>query len=52
MIGELDLDNWMHSTDVTLNGVVHSLRYQIPAIEKSGGGAIVDTASIAGLRAN
>lgn len=50
MVGELDLDNWRHSTDVTLTGVVHGLRYQIPAIEKSGGGAIVNTASIAGLQ--
>lgn len=50
-IGELDLDEWHHSLDVCLNGVLYGLRYQLPAIVRAGGGAIVNTASIAGLLA-
>lgn len=41
---------WLRVLDVNLNGVFHCLRHEIPAIKHSGGGAIVNTASIMGLR--
>jgi len=47
-IGELDLDDWNKVINVNLNGVLYGLRYQIPAMEKSGGGSIVNISSILG----
>lgn len=44
--GELDLDDWRRVIDINLNGVVYGLRYQLPAIEAAGGGAIVNMASM------
>jgi NAD(P)-dependent dehydrogenase (short-subunit alcohol dehydrogenase family) len=35
--------------DVNLNGVFYGLRHQIPAILRSGGGAIVNVSSILGV---
>ena len=34
---------------INLNGVFYGMRYQIPAMLKSGGGSIINIASIAGL---
>lgn len=48
-VGELSPEDWQHVIDVNLNGVFYGLRYEIPAIIESGGGAIVNTSSIAGL---
>lgn len=36
-------------TDINLNGVCYAMHYQIPVILESGGEAIVNTSSIAGL---
>ncbi|MWD27365.1 SDR family oxidoreductase [Aquicoccus sp. SCR17] len=47
-IGEYPLDGWRQVIDVNLNGVFYCLRYEIPAIQASGGGAIVNMASILG----
>lgn len=46
--GEYPLDGWKTVLDVNLNGVFYGLRHQIPAILKSGGGSIVNMASILG----
>ena len=46
--GEYPLDSWQKVIDVNLNGVFYGLRYQIPAMLKRGGGAIVNIASILG----
>jgi len=46
--GEYPLDGWQQVMDVNLNGVFYGLRYEIPAILKSGGGSIVNMASILG----
>jgi NAD(P)-dependent dehydrogenase (short-subunit alcohol dehydrogenase family) len=46
--GEYPLDGWKLVMDVNLNGVFYGMRYEIPAILKSGGGAIVNMASILG----
>lgn len=45
---EYPLDSWHKVIGVNLNGVFYGLRYQIPAIIASGGGAIVNIASILG----
>ena len=48
--GEVDLADWQRVIDINLNGVLYGMRYQIPAILKTGGasGAIVNMASIHG----
>lgn len=47
-VGEYPLDGWRQVIDVNLNGVFYGMRYQIPAMERAGGGAIVNMASILG----
>jgi NAD(P)-dependent dehydrogenase (short-subunit alcohol dehydrogenase family) len=42
-------DIWNQTIAINLSGVFLSMKYQIPAILKSGGGAIVNNASVAGL---
>ena len=46
--GEYPLDGWKKVIDINLNGVFYGLRFGLPAIEKSGGGAVVNMASILG----
>ncbi len=41
---------WELINDVTLKGVWLCLKYQLPAIEASGGGAIVNISSVGGVR--
>lgn len=42
------IEDWRHVIDVNLHGVFHGLKYQIPAIQACGGGAIVNMSSILG----
>jgi len=46
---EIDLDTWNWVLGVNLFGVIHGLRSFTPRIIASGGGHIVNTASMAGL---
>jgi NAD(P)-dependent dehydrogenase (short-subunit alcohol dehydrogenase family) len=48
--GEVDLADWNRVIDINLNGVLYGMRYQIPAMLKSGApkSAIVNMASIHG----
>lgn len=46
--GEYPLDGWHKVIDTNLNGVFYGMRYELPAIVASGGGAIVNMASILG----
>lgn len=46
--GEYPLDGWTKVIDTNLNSVFYGLRYQLPAIQQAGGGAIVNMASILG----
>lgn len=46
--GEYPVDSWKKVIDVNLNGVFYGLRFGIPALERAGGGAIVNIASILG----
>jgi NAD(P)-dependent dehydrogenase (short-subunit alcohol dehydrogenase family) len=49
--GETDLADWDRVIDINLNGVLYGMRYQIPAMLRTGAGecAIVNMASIHGL---
>ena len=46
--GGYPLDGWKQVIDVNLNAVFYGLRFGIPAMLQSGGGAIVNMASILG----
>ena len=46
---EIDTDRWQRVIDITLTGTFLCLKYEIPAMLESGGGAIVNTASTGGL---
>lgn len=46
--GEYPIDGWDKVIAINLSGVFYGLRYQIPAILNSGGGSIVNMASILG----
>ena len=43
------LENWHRMIDVNLNSVFYGLKYAIPAMLESGGGSIINTASVLGL---
>ncbi|WP_313352884.1 SDR family NAD(P)-dependent oxidoreductase [Paracoccus sp. (in: a-proteobacteria)] len=47
-IGEYPLDGWKKVIDINLNAVFYGMRYGIPVMLASGGGAIVNMASILG----
>ncbi|SEQ27076.1 SDR family NAD(P)-dependent oxidoreductase [Thalassovita taeanensis] len=47
-VGEYPLEGWQQVMDVNLNGVFYGMRYAIPEMLKSGGGAIVNMSSIMG----
>lgn len=46
--GEYPIDGWDKVIAINLSGVFYGLRYQIPAMLQSGGGSIVNVASILG----
>lgn len=48
-IVELDEGEWDRVIEINLKGVFLGLKYQIPAMLASGGGAIVNTSSVGGL---
>lgn len=47
-VGEYPIDDWDRVIAVNLSGVFYGMRYQIPALLASGGGSIVNIASILG----
>lgn len=47
-VGEYPIDGWDMVIAINLSGVFYGMRYQIPAMLKNGGGAIVNMASILG----
>src|SRR5690606_17943168 len=47
-LGDYTLEDWHKVIDVNLNSVFYSMKYEIAAMLKSGGGAIVNMASILG----
>jgi NAD(P)-dependent dehydrogenase (short-subunit alcohol dehydrogenase family) len=46
--GEYDIEAWRRVIDINLSGQFYCMRYQIPAMLESGGGSIVNIASILG----
>lgn len=46
--GEYGIDEWKQVIDINLSGVFYGMRYQIPAMLKTGGGCIINMASILG----
>lgn len=48
LTGDYPLDGWHQVINTNLNGVFYGMRYQIPAMLKSGGGSIINIASILG----
>ena len=46
--GEYTVEDWKRVIDTNLNGVFYSLRYELPQILASGGGAVVNMSSILG----
>lgn len=46
--GEYPIEGWDKVISINLSGVFYGMRYQIPAMIKSGGGSIVNIASILG----
>lgn len=46
--GSYDLEGWQKVIDINLSGVFYGMRFAIPEIEKAGGGAVVNVASILG----
>jgi len=47
-VGEYPIEGWDRIIAINLSGVFYGMHYQIPAMLASGGGAIVNMASIAG----
>ncbi|WAC70554.1 SDR family NAD(P)-dependent oxidoreductase [Microbacterium sp. SL75] len=47
-IGDYDIEAWDRVRAVDLDGVFYGLRFQLPAIVASGGGAVVNMASVLG----
>lgn len=45
-IGEYPVDSWRQVMSINLDGVFYSMRAEIPAMRKSGGGSIVNIGSI------
>jgi NAD(P)-dependent dehydrogenase (short-subunit alcohol dehydrogenase family) len=47
-VGEYPLDEWDRLIRINLSGVFYGMRYQVPAMLRSGGGSIVNMASVLG----
>jgi NAD(P)-dependent dehydrogenase (short-subunit alcohol dehydrogenase family) len=47
-LAETSPEDWRRVIDINLSGVFYGLRAQIPAIAKSGGGSIINIASVMG----
>ena len=52
LVDELEVDDWDRVLDVNLKGVFLCMKYEIAAMRKTGGGAIVNTSSGNGAVAN
>jgi NAD(P)-dependent dehydrogenase (short-subunit alcohol dehydrogenase family) len=47
-VGDYSLDGWRKVIEINLNGVMYGMKAQLPAMVASGGGSIVNIASILG----
>lgn len=46
VVGDTAIEEWERVIGVNLSGVFYGMRYQLPAMQKAGGGAIVNMGSI------
>lgn len=49
LTGDYTLEAWKKVIDINFNGVFYGCKYQLMAMEKNGGGSIINMASIHGL---
>ncbi|MHB8384762.1 MAG: SDR family NAD(P)-dependent oxidoreductase [Candidatus Binataceae bacterium] len=49
-IDEITFENWDNTIAILLRGVFAGMKYAVPEMRKAGGGSIISTASVAGLR--
>jgi len=49
-ISDLPVEDWKKVVDVCLNGVYFGMKYGIPEMLKNGGGSVINTASVAGIK--
>ena len=47
---DMSLADWRRQTAINLDGVFLSVKYCVPAMRRAGGGSIIMTSSVAGLR--
>lgn len=47
---DLSEEEWDHVIDVNLKGVFLGIKYAVPELKKSGGGSIINTSSLLGLK--
>src|SRR5262245_65058752 len=47
---DMSLADWRRQTAVNLDGLFLSVKYAVPAMRRAGGGSIIITSSVAGLR--
>ena len=47
-VGDMSVDGWKKVIDINLSGVFYGVKYQVAAMQKAGGGSIVNVASILG----
>ncbi len=48
-IAEIEEPEWQRMLAINITGVYLGMKYQIPAMKRSGGGAIINTSSVGGL---
>lgn len=48
-LADYSLEGWKRVIDINLSGVFYGMKYQIPAMLKSGGGSIINISSILGV---
>lgn len=48
-VADACLDNWRRTIDININGTFYAMKYEITAMLRSGGGAIVNNSSVLGI---
>lgn len=48
-ITQVTAEDYQHVFDINVKGILFSLKHEVPAMLKSGGGSIINTSSVAGL---
>lgn len=49
-ISDLSVADWQKVIDINLSGVFYGIRHQIPAMVTNGGGVIINTSSVLGIK--